>query len=129
MDTDNRQDFTASYYTDYVKTTGKCLKLAYYFLGGDTGTRLSVIVIGEDKVVKLNKTVYNKGTTVVYNVNTWYQLYADLPPGVNIVILKGTRGSQKGSTAGIALDDLKIFDCTRKKGISKHVHYLENIFV
>ena len=119
LESDNRPDFNAKKYTDYMDTTHMCLHLAYSFLGSDINTTLSVQAVGEDKTIIYLDTVLQEvlnpgGIEGGESNKVWFQLSVELPAGLNIVMIEGVRGSSNSS--GLAIDDVKIFDCADASG-------------
>ncbi|ELU13132.1 hypothetical protein CAPTEDRAFT_202570 [Capitella teleta] len=89
LETANRPNYTARMYADYYNTTGLCMGFAYAFMGYDQ-TRIRLFGIQEDKVENTISTI--EYTTTYRNSEVlWHYYKAELPEGINMIMIEGKR--------------------------------------
>ncbi|ELU13130.1 hypothetical protein CAPTEDRAFT_202568 [Capitella teleta] len=107
LETANRPNYTARMYADYYNTTGLCMGFAYAFMGYDQ-TKIRLFSIQEDKVENTISTI--EYTTTYRNSEVlWHYYKAELPEGINMIMIEGKRGGYGSS--GAALDDIEVKQC------------------
>ena len=113
LNTVNRPWYTARMYTDYSNTGGRCIGFAYAFLS-EYDAMLRVLAIQEDKseILVTTKRIPAKYPHVYYGF--WLYLMAELPDGINMIMIEGQRGPTQSD--GLALDDIEIKPCPLFKG-------------
>lgn len=105
LETNNRPTHVALMYTAYHNTTGLCIRLAYAFIGGVRESQLKISAVAESKQVSMIGNPKSSGL----KDSQWYTWTGELPPGTNMIMIEGTRGT--AHTSGIAFDDLSIGPC------------------
>ena len=88
------------------------MAFSYTFLGKDPNTTLRVEAITEGKFTRVLVDV-RQGISLDFL--DWSQHYVSLPPGLHMLGIVGQRGTQLES--GIALDDIRVDECTKVKGM------------
>ena len=109
----DRPWFSARMFTGYHRTSGLCIGFAYAFITENNAT-VRVLAIKEDKseVIIGNRTL---PTTMTYNYyGLWMHFLAELPDGINMIMIEGQRGDDGDS--GLALDDIEVQPCHQFRG-------------
>ena len=92
--------------SNYVNTTGSCLEFFYWLVSNATTDLpvFSVILVSEEKIETPVQSTY--GNTPI----GWSRFFAILPPGVNQIVIQGTRSHD--GVSGLAIDDILFQSCT-----------------
>jgi hypothetical protein len=105
LETDLRADFSSRLFSEYYNTTEKCIGFAYAFLG-DGEASIDVIAIHENKS---ESHILTKRTADSEQRAVWEYVWAELPAGINMLMIETRRGGQ--GISGLALDDVHSMDC------------------
>jgi hypothetical protein len=97
-------------YTGYYNTSRLCIGFAYAFMG--SSGQIRVIAIAEDKEEREVATIQHNSDE--FKSDSWYYHFAELPDGINIIMIEGKRPSN--GSCGISLDDIEVKRCELFKG-------------
>jgi hypothetical protein len=102
-----RKGMRARLLTPYFNTTGRCIELFYWIQNGvDAGNYpiIQVLLVSEENTETFVKTT---GKRIL---SGWSQLFAQLSPGLNRIVIEGLRRGA-GYTA-LAIDDIIVQTCS-----------------
>ncbi|ELT96394.1 hypothetical protein CAPTEDRAFT_188177 [Capitella teleta] len=97
---DTGENIRAVMFTEYINTTGMCVKFAYHISGSAQKAHVNVSALTEDKQETVVGTVRQ-----IYTTAPWLLFWNYLPPGNNIVTILGDRGS--GGQSELAVDEFE----------------------
>lgn len=105
--TDQRPNYSSRLQSNFVDTTDRCVELYFWMDSPETVDQpvLSVVAVSEE----YEETVAAK--TFGRRLPGWNRLFAELPDGINRIVIEGRRGT--AGFTGIAVDDIFVQECEK----------------
>ena len=135
---DNKPNTTAILSTTFRHTDNQCIKFFFSIIAESNGPSSESssydpdFVPGKIELVVINENLQHIVYESLISLARWNMVYQYLPPGINKIMIRGTRASR--GISGFALDDISIDECSqlgmplfKMKFIDFHTKIFDNL--